>query len=244
MNRADSLAGIKSTGKIFVDDSSGQYLKVVNANQTFLFIVSDLEDYAKDHTTKDSAIIQELINASDEDLEYIDMLSGRLVGRLLAFLIKISNARRVLEVGTFTGYSALTMAEALPKEGVLFTCEYNQRYESMARTFFEKSEYGSKINLVMGQALETIPEISGDFDFIFLDADKINYPKYYELLLPRLKKGGILAIDNVLWGGEVIAAASDKAKAIDQLNKMIAGDDSVEQVMLPVRDGLTIVRKK
>ncbi|MCW9707407.1 O-methyltransferase [Fodinibius salsisoli] len=207
-------------------------------------IVNDIEAYAAAHTTDDSELIRELIKASDEDLEHIDMLSGRLVGRLLAFLVKISNARRVLEVGTFTGYSALTMAEALPKEGVLFTCEYNKRYESIARTFFEKSEHGSKINLVMGKALETIPDISGTFDLIFLDADKINYPNYYELLLPRLKKGGILAVDNVLWGGEAVNPESDKAKAIDQLNKQIAKDESVEQVLLPVRDGLTVVRKR
>lgn len=206
--------------------------------------MDDFENYATTHTTEDSVLIKELIKASDEDLEHIDMLSGQLVGRLLAFLIKISNARRVLEVGTFTGYSALTMAEALPKEGVLFTCEYNQRYESIARTFFEKSEHGSKIHLVMGKALETIPEISGNFDLVFLDADKINYPEYYELLLPRLKKGGLLVVDNVLWGGEVVNPESEKAEAIDQLNKRITGDVSVEQVMLPVRDGLTVVRKR
>lgn len=204
----------------------------------------DIEEYAESHTTEDSPIVRQLIEASDKDLEFIDMLSGKVVGRLLAMLVKISGARRVLEVGTFTGYSALTMAEALPEKGELFTCEYNKRYESLARHFFEKSEHSSKINLVMGKALETIPTISGSFDFIFLDADKINYPEYYKLLLPRLNKGGIMGIDNVLWGGEAVEPQSDKAKAIDKLNQQIANDSSVEQVMLPVRDGLTIVRKK
>lgn len=203
-----------------------------------------LEQYAFDHTTDDSPVIKALIRASEEDLEHTDMLSGRLVGRLLAFLIRMSGVRRVLEVGTFTGYSALTMAEALPEDGELFTCEYNERYEDIARRFFGESTHGSKITLVMGRALETIPTIPGSFDFIFLDADKNNYPDYYRMLLPRLKSGGMLAIDNMLWGGEVLEPADDKARAIDQLNKAIAEDTSVEQVLLPVRDGVTLVRKR
>lgn len=207
-------------------------------------VLQDIQQYAMEHTTADSTNIRELIDISDTNLEHIDMLSGRLVGRLLSLLVKLSKARRVLEVGTFTGYSALTMAEALPKEGILYTCEYNRRYESMARRFFKESEHGSKINLVMGKALETIPKISGSFDFIFLDADKINYPEYYELLLPRLNRGGLMVIDNVLWEGEVLNPQTDKAKAIDKLNKQIASTTIVEQVMLPVRDGVTILRKK
>lgn len=203
-----------------------------------------VEEYALAHTTEDSPLIQKLIEASDKDLEFIDMLSGRQVGRLLAILIKISGAKRVLEVGTFTGYSALTMAEVLPNGGELFTCEYNERYENIARTFFEKSEVGSKITLLMGKALETIPTIDGTFDFVFLDADKINYPAYYEMILPRLNRGGLLVIDNVLWAGEVLNPESDKARAIDQLSKMIRVDQTVEQVMLTVRDGVTIVHKK
>jgi caffeoyl-CoA O-methyltransferase len=203
-----------------------------------------LHSYAEQYTTEDSDLVKELVSTSDEDLEHIDMLSGRLVGRLLAMLIKISGAKRVLEVGAFTGYSALTMAEALPEDGMLFTCEYNKRYENIAQTYFEKSDDGSKINLVMGKALDTIPEIPGTFDFVFLDADKINYPNYYELVIPRLEQDGLMVIDNVLWGGEVLDPQSDKAKAIDQLSALIRDDDAVEQVMLPVRDGITIVRKK
>ena len=203
-----------------------------------------IEKYAENHTTEHSELVKELIGVADENLEHIDMLSGRLVGRLLSLLIKISGARRALEVGTFAGYSALTMAEALPEDGALFTCEYNQRYEEIARTFFEKSTNGSKVTLLMGKALETIPTISGSFDFVFLDADKINYPNYYEMILPRLEKGGIMVIDNVFWSGEVLSCETDKGRAIDQLNTMIRADDSVEQVMLPVRDGVTVLRKK
>ena len=203
-----------------------------------------IERYAENHTTDHSELIKELIRVSDKNLEHIDMLSGRLVGRLLSLLIKISGARRVLEVGTFTGYSALTMAEALPDDGELFTCEYNERYENIARTFFDKSKAGSKITLLMGKALATIPTISGSFDFVFLDADKINYPSYYELILPRLEQGGIMVVDNVFWSGEVLDSESEKGRAIDELNTKIRDDDSVEQVMLPVRDGVTVLRKK
>ncbi|TYP95492.1 caffeoyl-CoA O-methyltransferase [Fodinibius salinus] len=200
--------------------------------------------YAAEHTTADSELVKELIAASKEDLEHTDMLSGRQVGQLLTMLIKISGAKRVLEVGTFTGYSALKMAEALPKDGQLFTCEYNKRYEDIARTFFEKSDEGSKISLLMGKALKTIPTINGSFDFVFLDADKINYPKYYDMIIPRLKEGGVMVIDNVLWDGEALQPEGEKAEAIDQLNKQITADELVEQVMLTVRDGVTIVRKK
>lgn len=202
------------------------------------------ENYAYGHTTEDSELIQELIEESEENLEFTDMLSGRLVGRLLSILIKISGASRVLEVGTFTGYSAITMTEALPENGELFTCEYNERYESIARKYFNKSAAGSKINLVMGRALETIPNIDGDFDFVFLDADKINYPDYYRMIKPRLRNGGVLVVDNVLWGGDAVSGEGEKGKAIDQLNTMISEDESVEQVMLTVRDGITIIRKK
>lgn len=202
-----------------------------------------VEEYAITHTTEHSSLIQELIRESEQDLEYTDMLSGRLVGRLLSILIKVSDACRVLEVGTFTGYSALTMAEALPKDGELITCEYNERYEALARKFFNKSEVGSKIELVMGKALETIPKLEGSFDFVFLDADKINYPEYYQMIKPRLNPGGLMVVDNVFWGGDVIQQEGEKAEAIDRLNDMIAEDKLVEQVMLTVRDGITLVRR-
>lgn len=207
-------------------------------------IPKDIEAYALEHTTDDSPVVQALIKAAEEELEHTDMLSGRQVGRLLSIMVKISGARRILEVGTFAGYSALTMAEALPEDGELLTCEYNERYEEIARKFFNKSEHGSKITLVMGMALETIPTIPGYFDLIFLDADKINYPEYYDLLVPRLNKGGIMAIDNMLWGGEVTDPGTDKARAIDRLNKHISSDQTVEQVLLTVRDGITLVRKQ
>ena len=206
-------------------------------------ISSEIEKYAERATGRESELVQELVEVSKENLEYVDMISGRVVGRLLAMLIKISGAKRVLEIGTFSGYSALSMAEALPEDGELITCEYNERYEKLARSFFSKSKHRHKITLKMGLALDTIEELDGSFDFVYLDADKVNYPRYYKKLLPMLKDNGLIVIDNVLWSGEVLKPDDEKAKAIDELNEMIRKDERVEQVMLTVRDGLTLARK-
>jgi len=206
-------------------------------------ISSEIEKYAERATCPESELVQELVEVSKENLEYVDMISGRVVGRLLAMLIKISGAKRVLEIGTFSGYSALSMAEALPEDGELITCEYNERYEKLARSFFSKSKHRHKITLKMGLALDTIEELDGSFDIVYLDADKVNYPGYYEKLLPMLKDNGLIVIDNVLWSGAVLKPDDEKAKAIDELNEMIRKDERVEQVMLTVRDGLTLARK-
>lgn len=204
----------------------------------------EIEAYAEQHTSPESELVRGLVEASYRELEHIDMISGRVVGRLLAMLVKISGARRVLEIGTFSGYSALSMAEALPPEGELITCEYNERYEQLARSFISKSGFRQKIRLEMGPALETLSRLNGSFDMAFIDADKVNYPAYYIKVLPMIKKGGLIIVDNVLWAGTVLDPDDEKSEAIDRINKMISNDDRVEQVMLTVRDGLTIVRKK
>lgn len=203
-----------------------------------------LRQYCKQHTTPESEVAKFVQQNTDEQLKYSGMLSGHVVGQLLAMLIRISGAQRVLEIGTFTGYSAICMAEALPDDGALITCDYNERYEKMARTAFEKSEHGHKITLKMGMGLNTIETLSDKFDFIFLDADKRNYPNYYPKLFTLLNQGGILAVDNVLWSGKILDPPDEQSEAIYQLNEMIAEDERVEQVMIPVRDGLNIVRKK
>lgn len=211
------------------------------------FISAELENYCLKFTTQESKTAREIHKKTVEELEYSSMLSGKIVGQLLALLIKTSGTQKALEVGCFTGYSALRIAEALPGNGSLITCEYNERYAEMAQSAFDKSEHGRKITLKMGKALQTIPEIDEMFDFIFLDADKVNYPNYYNLLLPKLQTGGILVVDNVLWSGKVLEPdddQDDQTKGIHQLNQMIVEDDSVEQVMLPIRDGMMIVRRK
>lgn len=204
---------------------------------------ASIEQYAHDHTSEESTLVQELVEVSGRELEYTDMLSGRVVGQFLAMMVKLTGAKRILEIGTFTGYSALSMAEALPDDGELITCEYNERYEDIARSFFRKSGFGSKIRLIMGPALETINQLEGTVDLVYLDADKINYPNYYRSVLPMLRQGGVLIADNVLWSGSVIDPDDEKARAIDEMNKLIRDDERVENVLLTVRDGLQVVRK-
>lgn len=204
----------------------------------------EIAEYTESFTSEESTILKELVRASERELEYTDMLSGPQVGMLLQMLVQISGAKRILEVGTFTGYSAIWMADALPEDGALITLEMNERYRNISKPFFEQDEYHKKIKQKMGNALEVIPTISGIFNLIFLDADKISYPTYYEMLKPKLKSGGIFVIDNVLWGGGVLRPSDEKSRAIHKLNKMIRDDTEVNQVMIPVRDGITIVRKK
>lgn len=205
----------------------------------------EIQKYAELCTSEESELVGELVEASEQNLEHTDMISGRVVGRFLAMMVRISGAKRVLEIGTFSGYSALSMAEALPEDGKLITCEYNERYEKLARTFFEKSEHSHKIELKMGLALETLDDLKEHtFDLVFLDADKVNYCRYYSKVLPMIKAGGLLIIDNVMWSGAVLEPDDEKSKAIDRLNKLIKEDDRVEQVMLTVRDGLSLVRKR
>jgi len=211
------------------------------------FISEEINNYCLNFTTDESEQARAIRKKTVEELKYSNMLSGKMVGQFLATLIKISGARKALEVGCFTGYSALRVAEALPEDGELITCEYNERYARMAQESFDKSKHGQKITLKLGKALQTLPEIDETFDFIFLDADKANYPEYYKLLLPKLGTNGLLLVDNVLWSGRVLEQddeQDDKTKAINRLNKIIANDDKVEQVMLSLRDGLMMVRKK
>lgn len=203
-----------------------------------------IAQYAEKYSTEEPQLIQDLLEYATADLKHVDMISGPVVGQLLSMLIKISRAERVLEVGTFIGYSTLYMAQSLPSNAEIITCERNRRYESIARTFFKKSADADKIKLIMGDALQTIQFLDKQFDFIFLDADKVNYPNYYNLLVPKLSDGGLLLIDNIFWDGTVLNPQDEKALAINELNGTIKKDDRVQQVMLTVRDGLTLIRKQ
>lgn len=203
-----------------------------------------IEEYAGEMTTKESESIRSLVASSGKELEFVDMLSGNLVGQLLKMLVSISGAKRILEIGTFTGYSALTMAEALPKDGSVVTIEMNIRYQDLAERHFKEHDKAQKIRLVKGNAREEIEGIKGEFDLIFIDADKLSYQQYFESTLPKLRSGGIMVVDNVLWNGTVLDPQDEKSAALDAFNKKIADDERVEQVMLPVRDGITIILKK
>lgn len=202
-----------------------------------------IQKYAQAMTSPESSNLQEVVKSSAKDLEFTDMLSGNSIAQLLKLLIRISGAKRILEIGTFTGYSALAMAEALPDDGEVITIEMNILYQELASSHFDKYDSKKKIVLYKGNARELIDEVDGIFDFVFLDADKISYPFYYEKLLPKIKFGGLLMADNTLWNGTVLQPSDPKSHAIDEFNKLVAEDDNVEQLLLPVRDGITIIRR-
>lgn len=206
------------------------------------FIDNKIAEYTESFTSAEPDTVQNLVEESEQSLEFTDMLCGRQVAMTLKMLIAISNAKRVLEIGTFSGYSALMMAESLPEDGELYTCELNERYFEISEKFFSKSPYNQIIKQVPGEALNTIPKLEGYFDLVFLDADKINYPAYYRLIKEKTKPGSLLVVDNTLWGGEVINQETPKAEAVHRMNLMVREDPDIEQVMLPVRDGILIGR--
>ncbi|MGM0506119.1 MAG: O-methyltransferase [Bacteroidota bacterium] len=202
-----------------------------------------LHDYILHHTTQESETIRALVADSEKELDHIDMLSGNTVGQLLALLIRLGGFSRVLEVGSFTGYGTLQMAQALPDEGLVVTLEMNEHYRSVSEKFFNRPPFDKKVRQIMGPALESIPSLEGPFDLVFLDADKANYPAYFESIRPLLRSGGLLVADNVFWNGEAIEAKTRKGEAVDRFNRKVQEDPAFTNVMLPVRDGLLIARK-
>jgi caffeoyl-CoA O-methyltransferase len=203
-----------------------------------------LERYAEEHSADVPDLLYRLERETQETMRSPQMLSGRTEGQFLRLLVKILSARRVLEVGTFTGYSALMMASALPEDGSLDTLEVDPAHEAVARRYFFESPHGHKIRIHMGAALETLSRLPGPFDLAFLDADKQNYPRYYERLVELLRPGGVLVVDNVLWSGRVVAPQDEETRAIDELNRRASNDPRVEPVLLTLRDGVLVARKR
>ena len=218
-------------------------MKIHRGNPIVPITHPDIEAYSEAHTSPESEGVRALIESSDRELKYIDMLSGKLVGQLLKILVQVSGAQRILEIGTFTGYSAVTMAEALPDDGELITLEMKGRYINLARKHFLESTVAHKITLVEGNAQETIDELEGEFDFIYLDGDKLRYSFYYEKSIKKLKSNGLLVVDNVLWDATVLNPHDNKSQAINDFNKLVSEDTRVEQVLLPIRDGVNVIRK-
>ncbi len=180
-----------------------------------------------------------------EKMESAGMLSGAVHANLFHILCKSIQAKNALEIGTFTGYSALAVAEALPIDGKVIACDIdNGEAQDIARKYWSQSEHGSKIELKVGNALDTIPTLKQQFDFVFIDADKASYKKYYELVLPKVRSGGLIVADNVLRNGDVLSKKpSESTKAIMDFNEFVLQDPRVENVLLTVRDGITIIRK-
>lgn len=212
------------------------------------FLPEELNNYIEAHATAENALLKHINRDTHANVLLPRMLSGHLQGRVLSMLSHMIQPKVILEIGTFTGYSALCLAEGLQKDGKLITLDVNEELEKRVRGYFDQSEYKHQIDYRIGKALDIIPELEGPFDIVFIDADKINYPNYYNLVFNKVAKGGYIIGDNVLWSGKV--AQVDTLKKIDKdtqaildFNKMIHDDPRVQEVIFPIRDGLMIARK-
>lgn len=202
-----------------------------------------VEDYAFLNTSQEPPLLQELIDGTNQNMGWPQKLSGRLVGRTLKLLAAIHQPKRALEIGMFTGYSALSIAEGMPEDGRLICCETNPRAIEFAKGFFARSEHGHKIEVVFGQALQTLQTLQEPLDFTFIDADKRNYLNYYQQVKALTRPGGLIILDNVLWSGKVLQPESDIDDTLVETNRLIADDPDVENIFLTLRDGMNIVRK-
>jgi caffeoyl-CoA O-methyltransferase len=210
------------------------------------FIDPLINQYALDHTENESPLLNELNRQTHINILQPRMLSGHLQGRILSVLSKSIRPKNILEIGTYTGYSALCMAEGLSKDGNLYTIDINEEIAPFAQEFFDKSQYKNQITMLIGNALNIIPELNENWDLVFIDADKVNYGKYYQMIFPYVKKNGLIIADNVLFHGEVFSETlkGKNAKAIHAFNEMIMSDELADTVLLTVRDGLSLIRKK
>ena len=202
-----------------------------------------VEDYAFLNTSEEPALLKELIDATNQNMGWPQKLSGRLVGRTLKMLSAIHQPKRALEIGMFTGYSALSIAEGMPEDGKLICCETNPRAIEFAQTFYDRSKHGHKIDVVFGRALDTLATLEGPLDFTFIDADKRNYLNYWLAVKELTRPGGLIILDNVLWSGKVVQPESEIDDTLVETNRIIAADPDFENVFLTVRDGLNVVRK-
>lgn len=208
------------------------------------FLVDEaIEDYAFIHTSAEPELLQELIDQTNLNMGWPQKLSGRLVGRSLKMLAALTQPKVALEIGMFTGYSALSIAEGMPDDGRLICCETNPRAIDFAKGFFDRSEHGHKIEVIFGRALDTIESLDLELDFTFIDADKRNYLNYYERVKEMTRPGGLIILDNVLWSGKILQPESEIDDILVETNRRIAQDPDVENVFFTVRDGLNVVRK-
>jgi caffeoyl-CoA O-methyltransferase len=209
------------------------------------FLSEDLENYVVNHSQDEPDLLKELERETYKKVIHPRMLSGHLQGRVLSMFSKIMNPAAILEIGTYTGYSAICLAEGLQVNGTIDTIDINEELEELQRSFFDRSGYGKQIKQHIGNALEIIPTLNKSFDLVFIDADKENYAAYFDLVIDKVRKGGIILSDNVLWSGQVLDPEkyNDKStKALVAYNKKLKEDPRVETVLLPIRDGLTLSR--
>jgi caffeoyl-CoA O-methyltransferase len=210
------------------------------------FIVPDeIERYAEEHTKPPVELLRELTEETRATLKAPQMLTGPIEGRFLELLVYGTKARRVLELGTYSGFSSLSMAAALAPGGHIDTCEISEQHAEVARRYIARSPFADRITVHVGPAAETIDRLGGEWDFVFIDADKGNYRHYYDAVLPRLAERGLMAVDNTLWSGRVLEEGDDspETRAIQEFNDYVRSDSRVVCVMLTIRDGVTLIRR-
>lgn len=208
------------------------------------FLEVTLEAYVQKHSEKEPELLQQLARETHLKILQPRMLSGAYQGRLLSILSKLISPKQILEIGTYTGYSALCLAEGLHPKGHIDTIDMNEELADIQRRYFIASGFGGQIFQHLGNAAEIIPNLSGTFDLVFIDADKEQYPLYFDLIVDRVRTGGLIIADNVLWSGKVMKKAEDEATlSLQHFNKKVVEDERVETLLVPVRDGLTLMRR-
>ncbi len=211
------------------------------------FLPEKIDTYAVNHSEDEPQLLQELSRETWQKIMVPRMLSGHFQGRILSMVSKLVNPKSILEIGTYTGYSALCMAEGMQESGTLHTIDKNEELFDFQRKYFDKSDYGSNMKQYVGNALDIIPLIDEKFDMVFIDADKSNYTNYFHAIINKMNAGGVILSDNVLWSGKVVEEIQPKdidTPALIEYNKLLKNDSRIETVLLPIRDGLTISRVK
>ena len=211
------------------------------------FLPDHIDQYASEHTQKEPELLTELFKETWQKALIPRMISGHFQGRVLSMISKLVRPKTILEIGTYTGYSALCLAEGLQENGVLHTIDHNEELYDFQKKYFDRSEYQGKIHQYVGDALDVLKTINGPFDLIFIDADKANYGNYFQAIIDKMNPGGVILSDNVLWSGKVTEEPNPKdedTKALISYNKMMNEDPRIETVLFPIRDGLTISRVK
>lgn len=211
------------------------------------FLPSEIDDYVVKHTHKEPELLYELNRQTHLNVLQPRMLSGHFQGRVLSMLSKMIKPKRILEIGTYTGYSSICLAEGLQKDGELVTIDINHILEDMVRNYMDKAGLSDRVRYHIGDAIELIPTLTGEFDLVFIDADKNNYINYYNLVFDKIPSGGYIIADNVLWSGKVVnplEELDEDTKTLVAFNKLVQEDERVENVLFPIRDGLMVVRKK
>ena len=217
-----------------------------NNNAMFTLIENQIEEYCEEHTTPENGLLYKLNRETHLKVMNPRMLSGHLQGAFLTFVSKMLKPGHILEIGTYTGYSTLCLAEGLPENGKIDTLEIDVELEDMIREYFSQSPLNEKINLIIGDALEIVPTLDTVYDLVFIDAEKRHYTDYYKMILPKIRRGGIMLVDNVLWNEKVVGEINEKdfdTKEIMEFNDMVQQDNSVRNLLLPFRDGIMMIEK-